>query len=249
MVGGASGIGRGVVERLLDQGFEVVVADINTDGLSEVAIELGDGVRTVEIDVADATSVERAIKSAAEQLGGLSVLVNAAGVIELQSFEDVSVEGWDRTIAVNLRGPFLTIKSAMPYLREHGNASIVNIASDAGKRGWPYLASYTASKFGLVGLTESLAIEFGPLGVRVNAVCPATIPTTEMGEKVLRQKVALQWGGSDREEVLRRGAESFPLQRLGTVQDVADAVLYLVSENAGWITGESMNVDGGGLSG
>ena len=123
----------------------------------------------------------------------------------------------------------------------------MNISSDAGKKGWALLAHYSASKLGVIALTQTLAAECGPQRVTVNAVCPATTPATGMGQKVLQQNMALR--GQSADEVLRAGAESFPMRRLGTVDDVADTILFLISDNASWISGEAINIDGGALSG
>jgi NAD(P)-dependent dehydrogenase (short-subunit alcohol dehydrogenase family) len=125
---------------------------------------------------------------------------------------------------------------------------VVNISSDAGKTGFALLGAYCASKFGVLGLTQAVAVEAAPHGVRVNAVCPATIAETGMGRVVIEQKIELGYGRSP-EEVVERGAASFPLQRVGTTADVVDAVMFLISESSAWITGESINVDGGSLAG
>jgi meso-butanediol dehydrogenase/(S,S)-butanediol dehydrogenase/diacetyl reductase len=180
-------------------------------------------------------------------MGGLDTLVNSAGVFEFRPFEEISEREWDWMIDVNLKGVFLSCQAAMPYLRASGRGRIVNISSDAGKKGYALISTYVASKFGVVGLTQSLAAEYGPFGVTVNAVCPATVSETGMGQKVLEQKVRLFDKPADR--VLADGASSFPLRRLGTVADVADTILFLISESAGWISGESINIDGGNLSG
>jgi NAD(P)-dependent dehydrogenase (short-subunit alcohol dehydrogenase family) len=140
------------------------------------------------------------------------------------------------------------MREAMPHLKASGRGRIVNISSDAGKTGFPLLAAYCASKFGVVGLTQAVAAEAAPHGVRVNAVCPGTIAETGMGQTVIEQKIELGYGGSP-EEVMRRGADSFPLKRVGTTADVADAIMFLISESSGWITGESINIDGGSLAG
>ena len=168
-------------------------------------------------------------------------------MFEFRAFEEISEQEWDWILGVNLKGTFLTCQAALPHLKESGRGRIVNISSDAGKKGYALIAAYVASKFAVVGLTQSLAAEFGPFGVTVNAVCPATVSGTGMGQKVLEQKVALL--GKSTERVLEEGAGAFPLRRLGTVADVADAILFLISESAGWISGESINIDGGNLSG
>jgi NAD(P)-dependent dehydrogenase (short-subunit alcohol dehydrogenase family) len=250
VTGGASGFGLGVVARLVAVGARVVAADVDREALATIAGRYADDlVLPLQMDVRSEDSVRAGVAHAAAQLGGLDTVVNSAGVFQFRALEDVSTAEWDWILDVNLRGTFLVTREAMPHLKAAaGRGRVVNVASDAGKRGWPLLAAYSTSKFGVVGFTQAVAAEVGPAGVRVNAVCPATVADTGMGQTVLRQKVELGWG-EDAEDILIRGANSFPLRRLGTVADVADAIMFLISENSGWITGESINVDGGSLAG
>ncbi len=246
ITGGASGFGLAVAERLLMAGARVAIADVREDVVQAAAARLSGAVPIV-MDVTDQAAVVAGMAKAAEAMGGLDTLVNSAGVFEFRPFEEVTEREWDWIIDVNLKGVFLSCQAAMPYLRESGRGRIVNISSDAGKKGFALISTYVASKFGVVGLTQSLAAEYGPFGVTVNAVCPATVSETGMGQKVLEQKVRLFDKPADR--VLADGASSFPLRRLGTVADVADTIMFLISESAGWISGESINIDGGNLSG
>jgi len=246
ITGGASGFGFAVAERLLASGARVAIADVREAEVQAAADRL-DGAVPIVMDVTDRAAVIAGVARAAEAMGGLDTLVNSAGVFEFRPFEEVSEREWDWIIDVNLKGVFLSCQAAMPFLRDSGRGRIVNVSSDAGKKGYALISTYVASKFGVVGLTQSLAAEYGPHGVTVNAVCPATVSETGMGQKVLEQKVRLF--GKPAERVLADGAASFPLQRLGTVADVADAILFLISESAGWISGESINIDGGNLSG
>jgi NAD(P)-dependent dehydrogenase (short-subunit alcohol dehydrogenase family) len=201
---------------------------------------------SVPIDVTDDGSVAPGWRKR-PSLGGLDT-VNSAGVFQFRRLEDIGTEEWDRIIDVNLKGTFLVMREAMPHLKASRRGRVVNISSDAGKRGFALLGAYCASKFGVVGLTQAVAAEVAGDGVRVNAVCPGTVAETGMGKQVAEEKLALGWG-SDVADVLRRGADSFPLKRVGTVADVVAAILFLVSESANWITGESINIDGGSLSG
>jgi NAD(P)-dependent dehydrogenase (short-subunit alcohol dehydrogenase family) len=247
VTGGASGIGLGVAERLVGLGAEVAIADLPAalDRLDEAA--RGRFV-PIAMDVTDDASVVVGVASATRQLGGLDTVVNCAGVFQFRAIEAITTAEWDWILDVNLRGTFLVMREAMPHLKASGRGRVVNIASDAGKRGWPLIGAYVASKFGVVGLTQAIAAEVAPDGVRVNAVCPATVSETGMGQVVLAQKVELGYGDTAA-EVLERGAASFPLKRLGRVHDVVEAVMFLISESSGWITGESINVDGGSLAG
>jgi NAD(P)-dependent dehydrogenase (short-subunit alcohol dehydrogenase family) len=246
VTGGASGFGFAVAQRLVAAGAKVAIADVREAVVADAAARLGSAIPIV-MDVSDRESVVGGVTRAVDVLGGLDTLVNSAGVFEFRPFEEITETEWDWIISVNLKGVFLSCQAAMPYLRASGRGRIVNISSDAGKKGYALIATYVASKFGVIGLTESLAAEFGPSGVTVNAVCPSTVAETGMGQKVLEQKVRLFDKPADR--VLADGASSYPLRRLGTVADVADTILFLVSDSAGWISGESINIDGGNLSG
>lgn len=246
ITGGASGFGFGVAERLIAAGATVAIADVDPGAVERAAARLP-GAIAVTMDVADRTSVVDGIARAVEAMGGLDTLVNSAGVFEFRAFEEIPEAEWDWILGVNLKGVFLCCQAALPHLRASGRGRIVNVASDAGKRGYALISAYVASKFGVVGLTESLAAEFGPAGVTVNAVCPSTVAETGMGQKVLGQKVELF--DTPAERVLADGAAGYPLRRLGTVADVADTICFLISDSAGWISGESINIDGGNLSG
>jgi len=246
ITGGASGFGFAVADRLITGGASVAIADVDATAIQRAAARLP-GVLPIVMDVTDRASVVEGMGHAAVAFGGLDTLVNSAGVFEFRPFEEISEREWDWILSVNLKGVFLSCQAAMPYLRASGRGRIVNISSDAGKKGYALISSYVASKFGVVGLTQSLAAEFGPVGVTVNAVCPSTVSDTGMGQKVLEQKAQLFKKPAQR--VLEEGASSYPLQRLGTVADVADTIMFLISESAGWISGESINIDGGNLSG
>lgn len=247
VTGGASGIGRATAERLIEVGARVAVGDLPAQ-LDRLDAEARQRLVPIALDVTDERSVRDAVAAAVDRLGGLDTLVNSAGVFQFRALEAISSDEWDRILGVNLRGTFLLMREAMPHLKASGRGRVVNISSDAGKTGFPLLAAYCASKFGVVGLTQAVAAEVAPDGVRVNAVCPGTIADTGMGATVIEQKVELGYG-ANREEVLARGADSFPLRRVGTPLDVADAILFLISESSGWITGESINIDGGSLAG
>jgi NAD(P)-dependent dehydrogenase (short-subunit alcohol dehydrogenase family) len=247
VTGGASGLGLGAAHRLQQAGAAVAVADLPA-ALDRLGADAAAGLVKIPMDVTDDASVAAGVAAAAKALGGLDTLVNSAGVFQFRRLEAIATAEWDRILDVNLRGTFLAMREAMPHLKASRRGRIVNISSDAGKTGFPLLAAYCASKFGVVGLTQAVAVEVAPEGVRVNAVCPGTIAETGMGRVVIEQKIELGYGKSE-EEVVRRGADSFPLRRVGTIADVVEAILFLISEGSGWITGESINIDGGSLAG
>jgi NAD(P)-dependent dehydrogenase (short-subunit alcohol dehydrogenase family) len=247
VTGGAGGIGLGVARRLVQHGGSVAIADLPgpLDDLDEP--ELTNTMR-VPMDVTDEGSVRAGVRLAVERLGGLDGVVNAAGICRLAPVADLATSDWDAIIDINLKGTFLVLREALPSLRAAGSASVVNLSSNAGKRGYATLGAYCASKFGVVGLTQSLAAEEGSAGIRVNAVCPATVAETRMGADVARQRVALGFASS-LEELEAQRARTYPLGRVGSVTDVVEAVLFLLSDSAGWISGESLNIDGGSLAG
>jgi meso-butanediol dehydrogenase/(S,S)-butanediol dehydrogenase/diacetyl reductase len=247
VTGGASGLGLGVARRLLDVGATVAIADLPA-ALERMPAEEKNRFRAVPMDVTDDASVAAGVAAAAKGMGGLDTLVNSAGVFQFRALEDITTAEWDRILDVNLRGTFLVMREAMPPLKSSRRGRVVNISSDAGKTGFALLGAYCASKFAVVGLTQAIAVEVAGHGVRVNAVCPGTVAETAMGKVVIEQKIELGYGRSP-EEVVRRGAESFPLRRVGTVADVVDAIMFLISESSSWITGESINIDGGSLAG
>lgn len=247
VTGGASGLGLGTARRLLEIGARVAIADLPGPLARMPAEDLARFV-PVAMDVTDEGSVRTGVIAAADAFGGLDTLVNSAGIFQFRRLEEITTAEWDRVLGVNLRGTFLVMREAMPYLKASRRGRVVNIASDAGKTGFALLGAYCASKFAVVGLTQAIAVEVAPDGVRVNAVCPGTVAETGMGQVVIDQKIELGYGATP-DDVIARGAASFPLRRLGTIVDVSDAVMFLISESSNWITGESINVDGGSLAG
>lgn len=242
ITGGASGFGLATARALARLGAAVVIADRDGEKLQRAT----DGdlpLIPFAIDVRDAASVAEGVGAARDALGGLDTLVLCAGVIHMKPLDEVSEADWDSTLDVNLKGAFLVSQVAAPALRESGRGRVVAVASDAARRGYPWLQAYCASKFGLVGLCESLAIELAPARTTVNCVCPASCPTTGMGEQLLRLKA--QMTGRAEEEVLATVARSFPLGRFVHEEDVVNAILYFISEEAGFVTGVSLDIDGG----
>jgi meso-butanediol dehydrogenase/(S,S)-butanediol dehydrogenase/diacetyl reductase len=242
VTGGGAGFGFEIARRLVDAGAQVALLDVDGERVDRAAKQLGVGVLPLQADVRTAAEVSDAVERAAVELGRLDTLVVSAGVIHIKPLEDVTEPEWDLTLDVNLKGAFLTAQAAAPYLRESGRGRIVTIASDAGKRGFAWIQAYTASKFGLVGLTESLAVELAP-DVTVNCVCPVGCPTTEMGKGVLAWKVGTT--GRPPDEVAAAAARTNPLGRNATERDVAAAVLWFVSDEAAFVTGVALDVDGG----
>jgi NAD(P)-dependent dehydrogenase (short-subunit alcohol dehydrogenase family) len=220
VTGGGSGIGAAVAHRLADNGFNVTVADLEPDG---VATELG--ATALRLDIRDEAQV-------AQAMDGVEVLVNAAGIGSTADAPGTSVEVWDDVFAVNARGTFLCCKHAIPGMRARGGGAIVNIASVAGLVGLKNRAAYSASKGAVIALTRALAIDHVGDKIRVNAVCPGTIDTPWVQRLV-----------EDAGESLDALRARQPMGRLGTPEEVADAVLYLTT--AEFVTGTILTVDGG----
>jgi len=242
VTGAASGIGLEVARRLAAGGVSVSMLDRNEEPLRAAAAQLGEHAHPIRVDVTSAVEVREAVAEAVAALGGLDTVVICAGIIHVKPLAEVTEEDWDRTMDVNIKGAFLVCQAAAPHLVASGRGRIVMISSDAGKRGVPWLHAYSASKFGVVGLTEALAGELAP-SVTVNCVCPVGVPTTGMGQMLLGWKS--RETGQQAEEVLEGIARSIPMRRNATTEDVAESVLFFVSEGASFLTGIALDVDGG----
>jgi NAD(P)-dependent dehydrogenase (short-subunit alcohol dehydrogenase family) len=243
ITGGASGFGLAIARRLQAAGARVAVGDISDAALTHASSALGRDALLLPCDVRSPEMVRAAVARTVDAFGGLDTLVVSAGVIHIKPMAEVAESDWDLTLDVNLKGAFLAMQAAAPHLASSGRGRIVAISSDAGRRGFAWINAYTASKFGLVGLVESVAVELAEHQVTVNAVCPVGAPTTAMGQEVLAWKVRAT--GRSAEEVMAAAARTNPLGRNATEQDVADAVLWFISDEAAFITGVALDVDGG----
>ena len=243
VTGGAAGFGLEVAKRLRAAGARVAIVDIDPAKLERAASELGGETLAIEADVRSPESVRGAVERAAEKLGGLDTVVNSAGVIHFKPLADVTEQEWDLTLDVNLKGVFLICQAAVGHLRASGRGRIVSLSSDAGKRGFEWFQAYTASKFGVIGLTESMAVELARDHVTVNCVCPVGCPTTNMGEGIVEWKIATT--GKSAEQIKADAAKTNPIGRNATEADVAAAIMYFISDDASFLTGVALDVDGG----
>ncbi len=243
VTGGASGFGLAIAHRLRRAGSQVALVDVSEEKLASARTELGDSTLALQADVRSPEAVRDAVERAVDAFGGLDTLVLSAGVIQIKPLEEVAESDWDLTLDVNLKGAFLVAQAAAPHLCESGRGRIVAISSDAGRRGFSWIQAYNASKFGLIGLIESIAVELAPHQVTANTVCPVGCPTTAMGQDVLDWKV--RRAGATPEEIMAETARTNPLGRNATEADVADAVLFFVSDEASFLTGCALDVDGG----
>jgi NAD(P)-dependent dehydrogenase (short-subunit alcohol dehydrogenase family) len=236
VTGGASGIGEAVCERLAAEGAEVWVADLDPVAAERTASALP-AARPVGVDVADPATVDAMVDAVICGSGRIDVLVNNAGVVLDASLWETSLDDWGHVLAVNLSGVFYGCRAALPHMIAARRGAIVNTASDAGLVGWPRQAAYCASKGGVVQLTRAAALDAAPYGVRVNCVCPAFTDTPLVDAWVLAQPDP----AVAREAIAREQ----PLGRVGRPEEVAAAIAYLASDEAAFITGAALPVDGG----
>lgn len=242
VTGAGSGIGRAIAEAFAAAGARVAVTDIRAADAEAVAGRL-DRAIAFRLDVTDAAETRQVVDRAAEGLGGLEIVCANAGVSTMRPVVDLSEEEWDHNMAVNAKGVFLTDQAAVRHFLANGaRGAIVNTASLAGKQGVALLAHYAASKFAVVGFTQSLAREVAPHGIRVNCVCPGFVRTSMQDREVVwESKLRGMTPAAVREEYITLT----PLGRLEEPEDVADAVVFLASDAARFITGEALNVTGG----
>ncbi|MFI1918725.1 3-oxoacyl-ACP reductase FabG [Nocardia sp. NPDC020380] len=240
VTGAARGIGAATARRLATDGFTVVVADLDEaagkDTVDAIVAAGGQAV-AVACNVADEASVDAAFERVAAELGSVDVLVNNAGVLRDNLLFKMSVEDWDTVVSVHLRGAFLCSRAAQRYMVKQKSGKIVNTSSVSalGARGQ---ANYSAAKMGIQGFTRTLAIELGPYGINVNAVAPGFI-VTEMTDATAARV------GVSPEDFRKAAADITPLRRVGEPADIANVVSFLVSENASFVTGQTIYVDGG----
>lgn len=225
VTGGASGIGKAVAERLAADGHRVAILDLDT----------GDGDHAHCADVTDRAQVDAVIKAVRAELGPVTILVNAAGLSDFTPFTDISFAQWQRVVNVNLHGVFHVIQAALPDMIAAGWGRIVNISSSSTHSGVPYMSSYVSAKSAVNGLTKSLALEYGPAGITVNAVPPGFIDTP-----MLRAAEARGELGDINDTIA-----ATPVRRMGRPEDIAATCSFLVSEEAGYITGQIIGVNGG----
>jgi 3-oxoacyl-[acyl-carrier protein] reductase len=233
VIGGARGIGAGVVEVLVEQGARVVLADIRDDLAAEVVRQHGGRAHAVRADISSAADMQRVVSGAVESFGRLDILCQVAGIYPARPLEDVPEEEWDSVLSVNLKGAFLAMKAAIPVMKRQRYGRIVLTGSITGPIvSWPEHAAYASSKAGLVGLAKTAAIECAPFGITVNVMAPGNVETPN-----LRAERG--------EEHMANMARSVPAGRLATPRDCGNAVAFLSSDNASYITGTVLVLDGG----
>lgn len=243
ITGAASGIGEGTARRFVEEGAQVVIADLQQDKGAALAAELGDAARYIFCDVTQEENVAAAVDLAVAEFGKLDIMVNNAGIVgAVGPIQDTTIEAWDKTINILLRGVFLGSKHASRVMRPQGSGVILSIASTAGVIGGLGPHAYTAAKHGVVGLTKSVASELCKYGIRVNCVAPGNTATAMTADVVSQDHENL-------DAVNKAIAESSMLGISGQPSDIANALLYLASEEARYVTGHTLVVDAGQTTG
>ncbi len=243
ITGGASGIGAGVAAVFASQGAHVVIGDLNGVAAEEYAASLGkEGhlASNYALDVTSRADIDKVMKSIEDSLGGVDILVNNAGISSVRDFVDITDHDWDTMMNVNLKGVVLTTQRVIPLMKERRWGRIINISSMAGKQGLPRLAHYCATKFGVVGITQSLAFELAPFNITSNAVCPGVVRTPLWDDDANGILNDL-----DGENGWNSFVNGIPLGRPQSPQDMGNACLFFAAPSGDNVTGESINVSGG----
>ena len=239
VTGGAQGMGRAIGAAFVKEGAQVLLADLNADGVAATAKELG--TLQARCDVTNSDDVSSLISTSVDQLGSVDVLVNNAGTITMKNVVDMEEREWDMVMDVNAKGVFLCTKAVLPHMLERGSGAIVNIASQAGKRGYKLFAHYCASKAAVIVFSKGVALEVAP-HVRVNCVCPGVV-NTDMMEREYAWETAMT--GEPKESIKKRWLAGIPMGRFQEPEHVAKVALFLASDDASEMTGQAINVTGG----
>lgn len=238
VTGAAAGIGAAIARRLARDGIAIGVLDILIDDARKVAdgiVAAGGKAVAVEASIADRAQVKTAVAKVRETLGPITILVNNAGITGFVPFEDLTDEQWDKMMEINLKGTFIVTQVVLPDMKAAGWGRIVNISSSSAQSGAVKMAHYSASKGAIVALTKTLALELGPLGITCNNIPPRFVMNTVMSEKAVADS------NIGRESMIQAG----PIRRQGEPEDIAGACAWLVSDEAGYVTGQTIGVNGG----
>jgi len=237
VTGAGSGIGRATALRFNEEGALVVAADLDAAAATDTAVGIGTEAVALELDVTSSASIASGVQTIAARFGGVDVVVNNAGMSIPGTVEDLPEEAWDLGLATNLKSVYLLSKAAWPLLVAQGGGSIVSTASISGLWAAPGDAAYSASKAAVIMLTKCMALDGAPVGIRANCICPGWTQTPMV------ERIFARW--PDPEQARQVAIGFHPLGRLGEPRDMADAIVYLASDEASWVTGAALVVDGG----
>ena len=243
ITGAAQGLGEALARRLSDEGAKVVVADINFEAAQKTASSLKEAV-AVKVDVTSYEECRAMADKAIEAFGTIDLLICNAAILIAKPIEEFTSEQWRKVIDVNLVGYFNCAKAVVPTMMEKKSGNIIQINSKSGKKGSAKNSAYAASKFGGIGLTQSLALELAPYQIRVNAICPGNLLDSPLWVNSLYEQYARNQGIT-KEEVRQKYLDQVPLKRSTTYEDIANVMVFLASDEASYMTGQAINVTGG----
>jgi len=248
VTGAGQGIGEAIARRLAGEGAAVVIADLNLEAAQTAARQIAEKyqqkVLPLCVDVTNSQQVAEMVRRTVEEFGKIDVLVSNAGILIAHEITEFPEEQWRKVIDVNLTGYFLCAREVAKVMKKQRSGVIIQINSKSGKKGSYKNSAYAASKFGGIGLTQSIALDLAPYGIRVNAVCPGNLLDSPLWVNSLYDQYARKWGIS-REEVRKKYEQQVPLGRGCTYEDVTNVVVFLASEEASYMTGQAINVTGG----
>ncbi len=248
VTGGAQGLGRAICERLAREGCHVVVADLNKEGAEQTAAEIAAAydrkTLAVGVDVTDEAQVEALFQRTLETFGQVDIVVSNAGILIAEAVWDFPADKWKAVVDVNLFGYFLVAKHAARAMMPRKRGVIIQINSKSGKKGSYKNSAYAASKFGGIGLTQSIALDLAEHGIRVNAICPGNLLDSPLWVNSLYKQYAKKWGITE-EEVRQKYVNQVPMKRGCTYDDVTNVLVFLASDQASYMTGQAINVTGG----
>jgi sorbitol-6-phosphate 2-dehydrogenase len=248
VTGGAQGLGQAICQRLAREGCHVVVADINEPAAQETAAKVNAETDrraiAMKVDVTDEAQVEATVARTIEEFGRLDIAVANAGILIAEAIQDFPADRWRKVIEVDLVGYFLIAKHAARVMIQQHSGTIIQINSKSGKKGSYKNSAYAASKFGGIGLTQSIALELAEHGVRVNAICPGNMLDSPLWVNSLYKQYAKKWGITEA-EVRQRYIDQVPMKRGCTFEDVCNVLVFLASDQSAYMTGQAINVTGG----
>ena len=248
VTGGAQGLGAALCQRLAEEGCDVVVADLNLEGAQQTANIIADAtgqkVIAVKVDVTNEAQVEAMVQAAIDAFGRLDIVVSNAGVLIAEAIWDFPADKWQFVMNVNLFGYMLVAKHASRVMLEQGSGSIIQINSKSGKKGSFKNSAYAATKFGGVGLTQSIALDLAEFGIRVNAICPGNLLDSPLWVDSLYSQYAKKWGITE-EQVRQKYTDQVPMKRGCTYEDIGNVLVFLASDQSSYMTGQAINVTGG----